>query len=71
MHVTRSSGLVKTILQERVQGNRKRGRQRRRWEDDITKWTGDALRGNLRRAEDRERRFEELANTMKPLRLAR
>ena len=31
-HVTRSSGLAKTILQGTVQGGRRRGRQRKQWE---------------------------------------
>ena len=35
--------LAKTILQGPVQGKRKRGRQRRRWEDNSTEWTGKAL----------------------------
>ena len=35
--------LAKTILQGTVQGKRKRGRQRRRWEDNSTEWTGKAL----------------------------
>ena len=39
-HVTRSSGLAKTILQGTVQRRRKRGRQRKRWEDNIKEWTG-------------------------------
>ena len=39
-HVTRSSGLAKTILQGTVQGGRRRGRQRKRWEDNIKEWTG-------------------------------
>ena len=30
-HVTRSSELAKTILQDTVQGGRRRGRQRKRW----------------------------------------
>ena len=34
-HVSRSSGLAKTILQGTMQGGRRRGRQRRRWEDNI------------------------------------
>ena len=34
-HVTRSSGLPKTILQGTVQGGRQRRRQRKRWEDNI------------------------------------
>ena len=50
-HVTRSTGLAKTILQGAVQGKRNRGRQRRRWEDNITDWTGKALSDNLRRPE--------------------
>ena len=44
------SELAKTILQGTVQGKRKRGRQRRRWEDNITEWTGKALSDNLRKA---------------------
>ena len=39
-HVTRSSGLAQTVLQRTVQGGRRRGRQRKRWEDIIKEWTG-------------------------------
>ena len=39
-HITRSSGLAKTILQGTVQGGRRRGRQRKRWEDNTKEWTG-------------------------------
>ena len=39
-HVSRSSGLAKTILQGTVKGGRRQGRQRERWEDNIRKWTG-------------------------------
>ena len=39
-HVSRSSGLAKTILQGTVKGERRQGRQRKRWEDDIREWTG-------------------------------
>ena len=38
--VSRSSGLAKTILQGTVKGGRRQGRQRKRWEDNIRKWTG-------------------------------
>ena len=38
-HVTRSSGLAKSILQGTVQGERRRGRQRKRWEDNVKGWT--------------------------------
>ena len=37
-HVSRSSGLAKTILQGTVKG-KKRGRQKKRWEDKIKEWT--------------------------------
>ena len=42
-HVSRSSGLAKTILQGRVKGERRQGRQRTRWEDNIREWTGMAF----------------------------
>ena len=39
-HVSRSSGLAKTILQGTVKGGRRQGGQRKRWEDNIGEWTG-------------------------------
>ena len=39
-HVSRFSGLAKTILQGTVKEGRRRGRQRKRWEDNIREWTG-------------------------------
>ena len=39
-HVSRSSGLAKTILQGTVKGGRRQGRQKKWWEDNIRKWTG-------------------------------
>ena len=53
-HVTRSSGLAKTILQGTAQGGRRRGRQRKRWEDNIKEWTGLEWNIMLRKAENRE-----------------
>ena len=53
-HVTRSFGQVKTILQETAQGRRRRGRQRKRWEDNIKEWTGLEWNIILRKAENRE-----------------
>ena len=41
-HVSRSSDLAKTILQGTVKWGRGQGRQRKRWEDNIRKWTGQA-----------------------------
>ena len=34
------SGLAKTILQGTVKGGRRQGRQRKRWEDNISDWIG-------------------------------
>ena len=53
-HTTRSSGLAKTIMQGTVNGGRRRGRQKKRWEDNIREWTGLELRNAPRKAEDRE-----------------
>ena len=53
-HKTRSTGLAKTTLQDTVQGGRRRGRQKKRWEDNITEWTGLKLGEALRKAENRE-----------------
>ena len=39
-HVSRSSGLAKTILQGTVKGVRRQGSQRKRWEDNIMDWPG-------------------------------
>ena len=53
-HITRSTGLAKTILQGTVQGGRRRGGQRKRWEDNIREWTGLHLSDTLRLSENRE-----------------
>ena len=52
-HKTRSTGLAKIILQGTVQGGRRRGRQKKRWED-VTEWTGLKLSEALRKVENRE-----------------
>ncbi|GFO20370.1 endonuclease-reverse transcriptase [Plakobranchus ocellatus] len=51
---TRSSGLAKTIMQGTVNGGRRRGRQKKRWDDNIREWTGLELRNTSRKDEDRE-----------------
>ena len=53
-HISRSSGMAKTILQEIVKGARRRGRQKKRWEDNIKEWMGMGFGDSLRAAEDRE-----------------
>ena len=54
-----SAGLAKTILQGTVQGGRIRGRQKKRWENNISEWTGlkfcEALRESENKIKWRER----------------
>ena len=54
-HVSRSTGLAKTILQGTVRGGRRRGKQRKRWEDNIREWTGLSFAESQRAVEDRDR----------------
>ena len=53
-HLSRSSGMAKTILQATVKGARRRGRQKKRREDNFKEWTGLEFGDSLRAAEDRE-----------------
>ena len=53
-HVSRSSGLAKTILQGTVRGGRRRGRQKKRWEDNIKECTGMEFADSQRAVENRE-----------------
>ena len=53
-HVSRSSGLAKTILQDTVKGGRRQGGQRKRWEDNIREWTGLEFGKSKRAVENRE-----------------
>ena len=54
-HVSRSSGLAKTILQGTVKGGRRQGRQRKRREDNIREWTGLEFGKSQRAVENREK----------------
>ena len=53
-HVSRSSGQAKIILQGTVKRGRRRGRQKKRWED-IRKWTGLEFGKSQRAVENREK----------------
>ena len=53
-HIARSTGLAKMILQGVAQGGRRKGRQKKRWEDNLTEWTGLKLGEALRKVENRE-----------------
>ena len=54
-HVSRSSGLAKTILQGTVKGGRRQGEQRKRWEDNFREWTGLEFGKSKRAVENREK----------------
>ena len=53
-HITRSTGLAKMILLATAQGKSRKDRQKKRWEDNISEWTGVELGEALQKAEDRE-----------------
>ena len=53
-HVSRSSGMAKTILQGTVKGERRQGRQRKRWED-IRERTGLDFGKSKRAVANREK----------------
>ena len=54
-HVSRLSGLAKSILQGTVRGGRRQGRQRKRWEDNIREWTSLEFTKYQRVVENREK----------------
>ena len=54
-HVSRSTGLAKTILQGTVKGGRRQGRQRKRWGDKIREWTDLEFSRSKRAVENREK----------------
>ena len=53
-HIARSIGLANMILHGTVHEGRMKCRQKKRWEDNISEWTGLGLGEALRKAEDRE-----------------
>ena len=46
--------MAKTVLQGAVKEARRRGRQKKIWEDNIKEWAGVGFGDSLRAAEDRE-----------------
>ena len=62
-HVSRSSDLAKTILQGTVKGRRRQGRLRKRWEDNIGKWTGLEFGKSQREVENREKWMKVVAKS--------
>ena len=72
-HVSRSSGLAKTILQGTVKGGRRQGRQRKRCKDNIREWTGLEFGKSQRAVENSEKWRKLVAKSsvvaQRPLRL--
>ena len=54
-HVSRSSGLAKTILQATVKRGRRQGRRKKRWEDNSREWTGLEFAKSQRAVENRRK----------------
>lgn len=67
-HVTRSSGLAKTILQGRIEGTRRRGRPNKQWLHNITEWTGKSVAETSITAHDRKewRKLVDRNSTWRP-----
>ena len=65
-HVSRSSGLAKTILQGTAKWGRRQGRQRKRWEDNIRKWTSLEF-ANSRRAVGNREKWRKLVAKSSPV----
>ena len=53
-HVSRPSILAKTILQGTMKRGRRQGRLKKRWEGNISVWTGLEFAKSQRAAENRE-----------------
>ena len=53
-HVSSSLVPARTSLQGRVNGGRRQGRQKKRWEDNIKEWTGLEFARSQRTVENRE-----------------
>ena len=62
-HISRSSGLAKTILQGTVKGERRQGGQRRRWEENLREWTGLEFGKSQRAVENREKQRKLVAKS--------
>ena len=54
-HVYHSSGLAKTFLQGTVKGERRQGRQKKRWEGNIREWMGLEFAKSQREVENTEK----------------
>ena len=53
-HTVRHDSLCKTVMEGTVEGQRRRGRQRKMWMDNIKEWTGLKFENILEKAYDRD-----------------
>ena len=60
-HVSRSSGLAKTVLQGTVKRGRRQGRQRKRWENNNREWRGLEF-GKSQRAVEKRGKWRKLVS---------
>ena len=69
-HTLRHDGLCKTVLQGTVEGQRKRGRPRKVWHDNIKEWTGKSTQelNVMARNRDEWRRLVRSATKVSPQR---
>ena len=51
-YISMSSGFAETILQGTVQGKERKGRQKKKWKDNIKDWTGMDFAISIRAAEN-------------------
>ena len=65
-HVSRSAGLAKTILQGTVQRGKRRGRQKKRGENNISEWAGLRFCNALREAENKIKWRKRVAMSVAP-----
>ena len=67
-HVTRATGLAKTIMRGTVPGGRRRGRPKKCWHDNIKEWTELPHAKTLRLAEDKDgwRKFIKTCGALQP-----
>ena len=72
-HVTRHDSLSKTILQDTLEGGRRRGRQRKCWMGNIKEWTSLPMPELLTRASCRKdwKRISAESSLMSPRRPSR
>ena len=55
-HLIRGKGKQKLLMEGKIEGTRRKGKQRRTWTSDVTDWCGSSDMKCVRRAENRKER---------------